>query len=693
MTTMPAAPDSEALHRQARAPRWERAREEAAQLNQTQKDLLYLLLRLPLLYTGHPEPILSLMPHRSRSQVLRSLAALEARGLVAPTWHPTLPWRVSSMYFLTDLGLAVEGVLSGYDVGQLAEVMRCRRVDLGAKRRQLSRPVGEYAMLGALARTIGGRPSMLSWERPFRGRDPARDASGQTLPPVMEFASAARLRAGARPPREYVLVADFGELPISFYRREVVSLLRYAVRHHSSPVLVVGSDRPDTWETHLLGWAQKEGLVVRVPRLMVSREEVEAGHLHNHAAALAALDEDARRRGSPRPLHLSSRRIDRAQPPPSGPAPERVREGLPSSPHLCEQSIALLGLVGSHIWLTVEQAASALGVELKSVRKARAQLLDAGYIRDLEPDEVLADARLGEKKFARDLPGYEPWARLMEMTRDGLEAYARLGGVPPLSGRNRHDERRPSDLVYLFGLSGGGPEKANFFGAREKLTLELAHTRGISWLGLEFHRAAARAPIPVRIAAWYSTREATRETFKPDGYVRFWVGEAQAAYFLEYDRGKEGATELRRKYQTWREFINSGAAAREYGGFFPVLFVTVTAAQERLILRTALEEGGEMGDPLPVLTTTTSLVAQARDQGVFAPIWRTLHGEERVSCLPRPPAAPAPPGAHAPRYMPSSFSVYTAAREAPLPAPDLGRRLVEVRRASAPRSDAAQPGS
>ena len=683
MTMVPAAPESDAPHHQARAPRWEQAHEEASRLNQTQKDVLYLLLRLPLLYTGHPEPILSLMPHRSHSHLLQSLAALAQRGLVALTWHPTLPWRVSSMYYLTDLGLAVEGVLSGYDVGQLAEVMRCRRVDLEAKRRQLSRVVGEYAMLGAVARTIGDRPSVLGWERPFRGRDPARDASGHTLPPVMEFASAARLRAAGGSPQEYVLVADFGELPIGFYRREVLSLLRYAARHGSSPVLVVGSDRPDTWETHLLGWAQKEGLVVRVPRLMVSREEVEAGHLHNHAAMLAALDAYARRCGSPWPLHLSSRRIDRAQPPPSGPAPTRVREGLPSSPQLREQSIALLGLVGGHIWLTVEEAAIALSMEVKSVRKARAQLLVAGYIRDLEPDEVVEETGLGETVFARDLPGYEPQARLMEMTRDGLEAYALLGSVPPLSERNRHDERRPSDLVYLFGLSGGGPDKEHFFGAREKLTLELAHTRGISWLGLEFHRAAARAPVPVRIAAWYSTREATRKTFRPDGYVRFWWGETQVAYFLEYDRAKERAPELSGKYQTWREFISSGAAVREYGRFYPVLFVTMTAAQERLILRTALEEGEKMGTPLPMLTTTTSLVAQARSLGVFAPIWRTLHGEERVTCLPRLPAAPAPPGTHAPRHTSSSSSSYAAARATSLPTPDLQTRLAEVRAASA----------
>ncbi|MDP9352532.1 MAG: hypothetical protein M3P51_13480, partial [Chloroflexota bacterium] len=129
MTSTSASAENEASRCHVGAPRWEQAHGEAARLSQTQKDLLYLLLRLPLLYTGHPEPIFSLMPHRSRSQVLRSLAALEERGLVTSTWQPTLPWRVSSMYYLTDLGLAVEGALSGYDVGQLASVMKCRRVD------------------------------------------------------------------------------------------------------------------------------------------------------------------------------------------------------------------------------------------------------------------------------------------------------------------------------------------------------------------------------------------------------------------------------------------------------------------------------------------------------------------------------------------------------------------------------------
>ncbi|MDP9348890.1 MAG: replication-relaxation family protein, partial [Gemmatimonadota bacterium] len=547
---------------------------------------------------------------------------------------------------------------------------------------------------GALARTTGDRLAVRGWERPFRGLDPARDASGNRLPPVMEFASAARLRAAAGPPREYVLVADFGQLPIGFYRREVVSLLRYAARHDSAPVLVVGSDRPDTWETAVLRWAQEEGLAAGVPRLMVKREEVETGHLRNHEAALAALDEAAMRRGHPWRLHLSSGRVDRAPTPTSGQAPERVREGLPPSHRLGAQAIELLGLVGEHIWLTVEEAVDALRVEVTSACKARAQLLEAGYIRELRADEVVVESRLGERKLACDLPGYEPRSRLMEMTHVGLGVYAQLMGAPPLSERERYDGRRPQDLVYMFGLSGGGPEKRTFFGAREKLTLELAHTRGINWLGLAFHRAAPHAPIPVRVAAWHSPRGATRKDFRPDGFIRLRVGDPvrKAAYFLEYDRAEEREHHLVRKMNSWYEFVASGRARAEYGQFYPVLFVTTTAAQERLILSVAYEVARQVGEPLPILTTTISLITQACSLGVLAPIWRTLHGEERVSCLPRLPAASAPPGAHDPRYTSSSSSSCAAARATSLPTPDLQTRLAEVRAASATRPDALRTG-
>ncbi|MEJ7653212.1 MAG: hypothetical protein WKH64_07645 [Chloroflexia bacterium] len=189
---------------------------------------------------------------------------------------------------------------------------------------------------------------------------------------------------------------------------------------------MMASDRSDSWEMLFEEVRREEGVRALGRVLFVSREELDAGRM----PGLRELREAVK---TPLTYHVGLvAPAKQGDFPTEGVVPTLVSRGPANSPQLGPDALEFLALIGRHIWLTPREVATALGWRLKRAQDARYDLLRAGYIRDLDPDETV----YGRREASDDGPA--------------LTAYEGVGRVRRASrsaGRESDAGERSSHLV------------------------------------------------------------------------------------------------------------------------------------------------------------------------------------------------------------------------------------------------------
>ena len=273
----------------------------------------------------------------------------------------------------------------------------------------------------------------------------------------------------------------------------------------------------------------------------------------------------------------------------------------PWQPAVREQ---LLHLIGRHPFLTVDQLADLLGMNAARVRRLENELIESGWLRRIELDEFPdTPMRLGHDKW-RVLG-------LVEITIQGRRLLASWLGLEP-SGATRYH-----------GLIGNARGQA---GRRRRLLRALAHTLGANAVFVALALAAdhiRRQGGTDQLADWRGAAACERRHCKPDGYGSYMRNGSTFGFFLEYDRGTESARQYAAKFRAYYWYRDSGQATRDYDGFPTLLFVTTEPSAEHRIADAAYRAWFVRGtEPLPVLITTTELIAGNRDS-ILGRIWRT----------------------------------------------------------------------
>ncbi len=277
------------------------------------------------------------------------------------------------------------------------------------------------------------------------------------------------------------------------------------------------------------------------------------------------------------------------------PAPARSREQL-------------LHLIGRHPCLTVDQLARLLGTSIARIRRLEDELIGDGLLRRIE---------YGELPRGGTVIAYGEFAALglVEITSRGRRRLAGWLGVESAAAGRYH------------GLTGNGGREA---GRRWKLLRTLAHTVGANGVFVAFAVAAEavrRGGGTDEFVEWRSAAACERKHCKPDGYGCYVRRGVAHRFFLEYDRGTEGARKYAAKLRAYYSYRDSAQATRDYNGFPSVLFVTTDpAAEERITEAADRAWFGRGPEPRPVLVTTTVRMMESAD-GILGPIWRVIPTE------------------------------------------------------------------
>ena len=119
---------------------------------------------------------------------------------------------------------------------------------------------------------------------------------------------------------------------------------------------------------------------------------------------------------------------------------------------------------------------------------------------------------------------------------------------------------------------------------------------------------------------WRPAAVCARGRMRPDAYGIYRYAGRTYGFSLEVDRSTEDAEDYLQKFQAYYSYLETGAYERDYADFPTILVVTTSYAAERRIAAVlrALAVGRT---PVPVLLTTTGLIAQDRD-GPLGRIWR-----------------------------------------------------------------------
>ncbi len=554
-----------------RRPRWQDAEQALERLGQRPSDrrTLWLLARLPLV----PEPVIEqLSGLRSRTGVNRSLQRLQADGLIDAIRPSVVPGRSPRLPYLTDLGLAAVALDRGIEPAALARRHGLRGSDLLGLLPDLPQLLAGYELLGLLAASRPGNPSLLAWERPWRRhsqRPTAKTPIAVTLPAAAALSW--EEAAGA-----YLLLPDLVTFPVRAYRPALAQLLVLRGRYDGTlPPLVIATRHP--------------GRIAAWNRLLeeTSRARLEAP-LRAYVATWAELQADPSRLATLTGTHPAG---PVAQPGKLQPLrPRRSSSRLPSlvgdpfrdrashtgsgdqlglvALHLTATDRQLLDLVGRHPFLTPDRLAVVLGVEVKWVRRRRDRLIACGLLRLVEPDEI------GDRGGSLEL---------VELTLEGLELVSAQQGLSLMRA------------AQFNGLVGGGQESP--IGARRALLKNLAHALAVDGIFINLIRTAERfsaAGWDDALLEWRNAAACSRGHLRPDGYG------------------------------VYHRYHETGRFTRDYRGFPTILMVTTTEAAEERIARAARLAAIGRQATLPLLLTCRwRLDDPGNPEGLLGSIWRT----------------------------------------------------------------------
>ncbi len=570
-------------------PTWAQAEHALGQLTPQELRVLLLLGRLPLLWTD----VIQRLEGRERPWGLYdNLSRLRGLGLTGAlqleVWRGFAP----RLLYLSDLGLAAISLSQGVDPVHLATTNGLRRQDLISAQPGLPHLAACYELLGMLAASQEGKPDLVAWERPWRGRYLRRRSLGTGRVRLPAYAALA-WGGGVG---EYVLLPDLGSCPLAAYRGRLLGLLEYR-RSHSGrvPTLVIAApsqQRVATWNK-LLDELARLSRQLPLPTWLVTWSEVTSGlepvHLRQGYTCRPTPEHD-------RPVRMRTRHPA----PVSRPVPRIVGELPLPALRLGSADREMLDVVGRHPFLPLTSLAAVVGSSLDRCRRRRALLVEAGLARVLGSEEV----------------GEHAVRSLTELTVEGLQVLAAQQGLS-LAEAVRHN-----------GLAGGGPDTP--LGTRRSLLRDLEHTLGADEVFVELSGAAEKYEVERQcsLLEWRSPAACAVRGVRPDGYglVRY-AGE-DYSFFLEYDRGTMQARDLRDKFEAYWCWLESGGFRRHYDIFPTVLVLTRDPPSEEGITRVLRSVGLGRATELPVLLSTHGR-RQADRYGLLDPTWREQGSAKR----------------------------------------------------------------
>jgi len=537
--------------------------------------VLYLLARLPFLDI---RVLHQLAGQHGPAAMYCSVARLRTAGLISsiqpPVYAPTSP----HLWYLTDLGLATLALDLECDPLHLAQRFHLRDTDLLKLVPTLRHLLDTYELLGALAASRPGTPTLLAWERPWRRRYPR--PAGHSVGVVTVPAYAALSWNGVA--GSYLLLPDAGAIPLRLQQATLARLLllRRAQDGYLPPLLIATTDRERmrAWERllHALVRAHREApLASRVVRW----DDLSRGLTDLPVQASEQAEADLIRSAPLPPLH--PRR-------PSSPIPRLVGDELAIPARSTTESLGrtalvvtltdywLLEVIGFHPYLTANQLSDVMDSSTQAVQRRLNRLLEVGLIRHPSPDEI----------------GEETILDLSELTTGGLRLVAAHLGLSL------------AVAVRELGLVGGGPDKP--VGSRRKLLRTLTHTRGADDIFVRLYRQArarAAAGWDEAMLEWQNAAACSRRHLRPDGYGVYRRGTRYDGFFLEYDRGTMNARDYFKKFRAYYRYGITGRFQRDYNSYPTVLVVTSDNAAEERIARAARAAAVGQQGKLPLLLT------------------------------------------------------------------------------------------
>jgi len=556
--------------------------------------ILYLLARLPFLDI---RVLHQLAGQRGPAAMYCSVARLRTAGLIASVQPPVYAPNSPHLWYLTDLGLATLALELECDPLHLAQRFHLRRDDLLKLVPTLRHLLDTYEILGALAASRPGTPTLLAWERPWRRRYPR--PAGRSFGVLTVPAYAALSWNGVA--GSYLLLPDAGAIPLRLQQATLARLLllRRSQDGYLPPLLIATTDRERmrAWERllHDLVRAHREApLVSRIARW----DDLSRGLTD------LPLQGDEQTRGTPlRPFRLPPLHPRR----PASPIPHIVSDLLASSARSAADldKVALvvtpadhqsLEVVGFHPFLTSNQLSDVLGSGTATVRRRLNRLVELSLIRHPGTDEIGEDAS----------------EELVELTARGLRLVAaRLGLSLAVAVRE-------------IGLVGGGPDA--HFGSRRKLLSTLAHTRGTNDVFVRLYRQArdrAAVGCDEAMVEWQNAAACSRRHLRPDGYGVYRCGTRYEGFFLEYDRGTMNARDYFKKFGAYYRYGVTGRFEKDYNSYPTILVVTSDNAAEERIARVAGAAAVGHSGKLPLLLTCRWRIDGATtSHGLLGPVWR-----------------------------------------------------------------------
>ncbi len=527
-----------------------------------------------------------------------SVARLRTAGLISSIQPPVYAPNSPHLWYLTDLGLATLALDLACDPGHLAQRFHLRGTDLLKLMPLLRHLLDTYELLGVLAVSRPGSPTLLAWERPWRRRYPRPAGHSFGVVAVPAYATLSWNGVAG----SYLLLPDAGAIPLRLQQATLARLLllRRAQDGHLPPLLIATTDRERmrAWKRLLdeVGRAQREvPLVARIVRWSdLSRGLTD---LPVQASELAEADLV---RSVPlpslhprRPASLLPRIVGDVFTPEARSVAQRLGHvALTVTP----ADYRLLEVAGFHPFLTVNQMSDVLGSGTTPVRRRLNRLLELGLIRHPGVEEV-GDATSQE---------------FLELTMRGLTLVAtHLGLALAVAVRD-------------LGLVGGGPDKP--VGSRRKLVRTLAHTRGADDIFVRLYRQARKhttAGCDEAMVEWRNAAACSRRHLRPDGYGVYRRGTRYDGFFVEYDRGTMNARDYFKKFGAYYQYGMTGRFQRDYNSYPIVLVVTSDNAAEERIARVA--RAAAVGQPgkLPLLLTCQWRIDGATNShGLLGPVWR-----------------------------------------------------------------------
>ena len=567
---------------------------ERDRLTQKDRRALHLLQTCPSLPV---DAFASLMGFDSVGGAYKRLARLKQKGLAEVRCCDVgflVSERPLGLWTITDRGLRVLETFGPvrYSRGDGRHHGRLYTSPERPREAHLTMLVAAYRLLGIIVAeraSIGQPVDVARWEFPYVRAfcSPERSTTVHvrlTACAVLHPSHSRDTRSitTAHATSAVLLIVDLGAAPVNRYRN---SLRQFAMwrrgTEQSRSELIVATIDPDGHGTRTRAWlelldrAGLQGESSNLPVRVVAFEDL----VKRKKPTCRNLGHDARVHQAP--LEATTRRT------PLGRAPTGGRDQV-------------LHLVGRHPFLSVQQLAALLGTTTARIRQLEDDLMDDGFLRHLTP----ADLSGGTTDVCEKLG-------IAEITQGGRMRLAALLGLEPAVATRYH------------GLVGHGTAQA---GRRRRLLRHFHHTVGVNALFVAFATAARkirRDGGTDQLAEWRSAAACERRHCKPDAYGCYIRNSQRHGFFLEYDRGTERARKYAAKLRAYYHYRDSGQARRDYDGFPTLLFVTTDTKAESRIAEAAYRVWYTRGaEPLPILITTTSRVAEDR-AGVMGCIWRT----------------------------------------------------------------------